>query len=96
MSEIGEQWSPNTAPLNTAATTSPAADALVTHALPGCLLLLLPVLEAGTHVELSALLPHLSIGQVEVLLLPDALALFGMAVLFIGLAFRKITKRLEG
>jgi ABC-type multidrug transport system permease subunit len=35
-------------------------------------------------------------GDVWPVLLPNALALFGMAVLFIGLAFRKITKRLEG
>jgi len=36
------------------------------------------------------------VGDVWPVLLPDALALFGMAVLFISLAFRKITKRLEG
>ncbi|MEK6193335.1 MAG: ABC transporter permease, partial [Deltaproteobacteria bacterium] len=35
-------------------------------------------------------------GDVWPVLLPDALALAGMAVLFISLAFRKITKRLEG
>jgi len=35
-------------------------------------------------------------GDIWPVLLPNALALFGMAVLFIGLAFRKITKRLEG
>jgi len=35
-------------------------------------------------------------GNIWPVLLPDALALAGMAVLFIGLAFRKITKRLEG
>jgi ABC-2 type transport system permease protein len=35
-------------------------------------------------------------GDVWPVLLPNALALFGMAVLFISLAFRKITKRLEG
>jgi len=35
-------------------------------------------------------------GNVWPVLLPNALALFGMAVLFIILAFRKITKRLEG
>jgi len=35
-------------------------------------------------------------GNVWPVLLPDALALAGMAVLFISLAFRKITKRLEG
>ena len=35
-------------------------------------------------------------GDVWPVLLPNALALLGMAVLFIGLAFRKITKRLEG
>ena len=34
-------------------------------------------------------------GDVWPVLLPDALALTGMAVLFISLAFRKITKRLE-
>jgi ABC-2 type transport system permease protein len=34
-------------------------------------------------------------GDVWPVLLPNALALFGMAVLFISLAFRKITKRLE-
>ena len=34
-------------------------------------------------------------GDVWSVLLPNALALFGMAVLFISLAFRKITKRLE-
>jgi ABC-2 type transport system permease protein len=35
-------------------------------------------------------------GDVWPVLLPNALALLGMAVLFISLAFRKITKRLEG
>jgi ABC-2 type transport system permease protein len=35
-------------------------------------------------------------GDVWPVLLPNALALAGMAVLFISLAFRKITKRLEG
>lgn len=35
-------------------------------------------------------------GNIWPVLLPEALALAGMAVLFIGLAFRKITKRLEG
>jgi ABC-2 type transport system permease protein len=35
-------------------------------------------------------------GNIWPVLLPNALALFGMAVLFISLAFRKITKRLEG
>jgi ABC-2 type transport system permease protein len=35
-------------------------------------------------------------GDVWPVLLPNALALLGMAVLFIGLAFRKLTKRLEG
>jgi ABC-2 type transport system permease protein len=35
-------------------------------------------------------------GDLWPVLLPNALALFGMAVLFISLAFRKITKRLEG
>ena len=35
-------------------------------------------------------------GDVWSVLLPNALALAGMAVLFISLAFRKITKRLEG
>jgi ABC-type multidrug transport system permease subunit len=35
-------------------------------------------------------------GDVWPVLLPNALALFGMSVLFISLAFRKITKRLEG
>jgi len=35
-------------------------------------------------------------GDIWPVLLPNALALAGMAVLFISLAFRKITKRLEG
>ncbi|MEJ2656094.1 MAG: ABC transporter permease [Desulfobacterales bacterium] len=35
-------------------------------------------------------------GDIWPVLLPNALALTGMAVLFISLAFRKITKRLEG
>ena len=35
-------------------------------------------------------------GDVWPVLLPNALALLGMAVLFVSLAFRKITKRLEG
>ena len=63
--------------------STPLVIRIVSHALP-----------ARYFVDISHTL--FMAGDVWPVLLPNALALFGMAVLFISLAFRKITKRLEG